>query len=111
MSLESKIEELTRVMSELNETMKALREPQQPTIESEQPKAETVQVEIEQPKAETQTPTAEDLKQLCLTLVRKNPMLKAKIKSALDQFGAAKATDVKPEDMPKVIEQIKALEV
>jgi hypothetical protein len=98
MSLESKIEELTRVMSELNTTMKALQHPvEQPVVE---------QPVVEQPK-----PTAEDLKQLCLSLVRKNPALKSKIKAILDSVGASKAPDVKADDMPSVIKQIKALEV
>jgi hypothetical protein len=47
---------------------------------------------------------------LCLTLVRKNPALKSKIKAILDSVGASKAPDVKAEDMLSVIEQIKALE-
>jgi small-conductance mechanosensitive channel len=103
MSLELEIKKLTEVMIELNATMQALRSPQQ-----NQHQAETEPAPQPEP---TNTPTAEDLKQLCLSLVRKNPALKAKIKSVLDQFGASKATDVKDTDMPVVIEQIKALGV
>jgi hypothetical protein len=103
MSLELEIKKLTEVMIELNATMQALRSPQQ-----NQHQAKT---ELTPQPEPTNTPTAEDLKQLCLSLVRKNPALKAKIKSVLDQFGASKATDVKDTDMPVVIEQIKALEV
>ena len=112
MSLESKIEELTRVMSELNATMKALQHPvEQPVVEQTVVEQTVVeQTVVEQTVVEQSTPTAEDLKQLCLTLVRKNPALKSKIKAILDSVGASKAPDVKAEDMLSVIEQIKALE-
>jgi hypothetical protein len=103
MSLELEIRKLTEVMIELNATMQALRSPQVETAPNEEP---TRQPETETSKA----PTDEDLKQLCLSLVRKNPALKPKIKAILESFGASKAPDVKAEDMPDVIGQIKALE-
>lgn len=112
MSLELEIKKLTEVMIELNATMQALRSPNRQPEPQPSPASQPEPQPSPAPQPEhNHTPTADDLKQLCLSLVRKNPALKAKIKSVLDQFGASKATDVKDTDMPVVIAQIKALEV
>ena len=69
---------------------------------TESPTPEKVEVE----KPEESKVTHEDLKALCLAKSREDIKNKPKLKGLLKNYDAVKATDVKKEDLPVIIERI-----
>jgi hypothetical protein len=104
MSLESKIELLTQAIDRLNKNLEAAL---QPVAAPVQQVAEVVPptttapaetVKVEEP-ALTKTVSADDVQASCLSLSRKDPANKAKIKTLLSEFKASKIADLSEQDL------------
>jgi hypothetical protein len=103
MSLESKIELLTQAIDRLNKNLEAALQPVaapvQQVVEVTPPTtapAETVKVEEVAP---IKTVSADDVQASCLSLSRKDPANKAKIKTLLSEFKASKIADLSEQDL------------
>jgi hypothetical protein len=103
MSLEAKIEELTKAIHALTEQMQngavpaveQPREPQEPEQLDEQ---------------SDDTPSVEDLQALAMTIVRKDRSKKNAIKDLIASFGGAKVIgDVPADKLPELAEKMGAL--
>ncbi len=113
MSLESKIEALTAQVAKLTEIMTFLvsnppTAMYQPTVEEVEPQA---------PKAAEPEPIAQtkktidpsDVTALCLSLSRKDPSNKAKIKDLLAQYKAAKVSDLSESNLAEFAAKLEQL--
>ena len=103
MSLETKIEELTKAITHLSAVMESLRINSEPMIGAPTP--------VPEPKEEVlqQVQTHDDLKKLCLSTVRKLPNLKDAVKGLLESYGAAKANEVPSDKIGECMDKIAAL--
>lgn len=114
MSLEAKIEMLTRAIDKLNANMVLLLTtpanqvlaPEQVNAEpTEQPKNELVKTE----QAEKVSVTHSDLQALILAKVRENMDHKPTAKAILDSYNAKKVSDLSDSDLAAVYAKVQAL--
>ena len=114
MSLEAKIELLTRAIDKLNANMALLlTTPANQVLTTEQVEAApVVEVKTEAPKvekAEQVTITHSDLQSLILSKVRDNMDHKPIAKAILKDFGAAKVSDLSEDKLQAVYDKVTAL--
>jgi hypothetical protein len=114
MSLEAKIELLTRAIDKLNANMALLlTTPANQVLTSEQVEATpVVELQTEAPKVEQDeqpTITHNDLQSLILSKVRDNMDHKPTAKAILKEFGAAKVSDLSDDKLQAVYDKVAAL--
>jgi hypothetical protein len=114
MSLEAKIELLTRAIDKLNANMALLlTTPANQVLTTEQVEAApVVEVKTEAPKVEKVeqvTITHNDLQSLILSKVRDNMDHKPTAKAILKEFGAAKVSDLSEDKLQAVYDKVSAL--
>jgi hypothetical protein len=114
MSLEAKIELLTRAIDKLNANMALLlTTPANQVLTTEQVEAgPVVEVKTEAPKVEQVeqvTITHSDLQSLILSKVRDNMDHKPTAKAILKEFGAAKVSDLSDDNLQAVYDKVAAL--
>ena len=94
MSLELKIEELTKQVVKLTEIMAYLASNPAPQAEQLAPTAPVESVKAESVAAPTKVVSPDDVTALCLSLSRKDPANKVKIKELLSSYKALKVSDL-----------------
>jgi hypothetical protein len=114
MSLEAKIELLTRAIDKLNANMALiLTTPASQVLTAEQVEAApVVKLQTETPKveqAEQPTITHNDLQTLILSKVRENMEHKPTVKAILKDFKAAKVSDLPDDKLQAVYDKVVAL--
>ena len=121
MSLENKIEELTKAILTLNANLEKLsiptqieiptekpvekktKEPKQPVEKIEKIARKAIQKESEPVKEEkSETITHDELKKLFISLVRVDSSKKTKLKELLAEYDAMKVSDVATHDLEEV---------
>ncbi len=102
MSLESKIELLTQAIDRLNKNLEAALQPVSAPVQQVVEAAPTT-APVEAAKTEEAVPTkavnADDVQASCLSLSRRDPANKAKIKTLLSEFKASKIADLSEQDL------------
>jgi hypothetical protein len=113
MSLESKIELLTQAIDRLNKNLEAALQPVAVPVQQvadvtppTTAPAETVKVEEVAP---IKTVSADDVQASCLSLSRKDPANKAKIKTLLSEFKASKIADLSEQDLLTFAQKLEQL--
>jgi hypothetical protein len=104
MSLESKIELLTQAIDRLNKNLEAALQPvAAPVQQVAEVTPPTTTAPVEAVKVEEVAPiktvSADDVQASCLSLSRKDPANKAKIKTLLSEFKASKIADLSEQDL------------
>ena len=106
MSLESRIEELTRAVEALTALMdRTIENAANRAVEKMQ---DSPKVEKSEGKEAAKLPTPDDLKAACLAAARAKPEDKAKIKDLLASYGAKVSADVPADKIAEVIGKIEA---
>ena len=113
MSLELKIEELTKQVAELTKVMTflvsnpatAIYNPEQKSVET--PVSEPVKTE--QVKEAAKAVNADDVTGLCLSLSRKDPANKLKIKELLTSYKASKVSDLNESNLAEFAAKLEQL--
>lgn len=106
MSIESKIENLTKAIEALTVVLLAPGAKVSDTTPTETKKVKT-EPEVVETKTAKPGPTHADLKAACLKVARDGK--KDQVKALLAEYGAAKAVDVAVELLEEVITKIEAL--
>jgi hypothetical protein len=103
MSLESKIELLTQAIDRLNKNLEAALQPVSAPIQQVAEVTPSTTAPVETVKAEEVAPVktvnADDVQASCLSLSRKDPANKAKIKTLLSEFKASKIADLSEQNL------------
>jgi hypothetical protein len=103
MSLESKIELLTQAIDRLNKNLEAALQPVAAPVQQVAEVVPTTTAPAETAKVEEVAPikavSADDVQASCLSLSRKDPANKAKIKTLLSEFKASKIADLSEQDL------------
>ncbi len=102
MSLESKIELLTQAIDRLNKNLEAALQPVPAPVQQVVevvPTTATVEAVKTEEAASTKTVNADDVQASCLSLSRRDPANKAKIKTLLSEFKASKIADLSEQDL------------
>lgn len=118
MSLETKIEELTRAINLLRETIlmdvRGELSPNEPLSSVEEPEKSSPVEELDLSDTtnsgeQVEVMDFDSFKAKCLDFARDPKVGKVKVKDVLKEFGAAKASDVADSDRAKVIGTLEAL--
>jgi len=102
MSLESKIELLTQAIDRLNKNLEAALQPVSAPVQQVVEVAPTtapVEAVTTEEAVPTKTVNADDVQASCLSLSRRDPANKAKIKTLLSEFKASKIADLSEQDL------------
>lgn len=109
MSLELKIEELTKQVAKLTEVMTFLvSNPATAIYTPEQKTEQSAPVETVKP-APAKTVNADDVTALCLSLSRKDPANKLKIKELLTSYKASKVSDLSETNLAEFAAKLEQL--
>lgn len=109
MSLELKIEELTKQVAKLTEVMTFLvSNPATAIYTPEQKTEQSAPVETVKPEP-VKTVNADDVTALCLSLSRKDPANKLKIKELLTSYKASKVSDLNETNLAEFAAKLEQL--
>ena len=113
MSLESKIELLTQAIDRLNKNLEAALQPVTAPVQQAVEVTPPTTAPVEAVKAEEVAPTkavsADDVQASCLSLSRKDPANKTKIKTLLSEFKASKIADLSEQDLLAFAQKLEQL--